>query len=177
MSNGCTQVQRLRRGGDRPDSRWSHVVLRTRACLTSVLGLVGQARFVSERDVLTDEMWAQLEPLLPDRSPRRGRPWIDHRPVLEAIMWRFRTGAPWRDLPAEFPAWQTVWHRFNAWSGDGTFDRILQVVQGRAQAAGEVDWTVSVDATIARAHQHAAGAPDTEKGGWIELQEFLARTG
>lgn len=148
-----------------------------RACLTSVLGLVGQARFVSERDVLTDEMWAQLEPLLPDRSPRRGRPWIDHRPVLEAIMWRFRTGAPWRDLPAEFPAWQTVWHRFNAWSGDGTFDRILQVVQGRAQAAGEVDWTVSVDATIARAHQHAAGAPDTEKGGWIELQEFLARTG
>ena len=45
------------------------------------------------------------------------------------------------------------------------------------QAAGEVDWTVSVDATIARAHQHAAGAPDTEKGGWIELQEFLARTG
>ena len=90
-------------------------------------------------------------------------------------MWRFRTGAPWRDLPAEFPAWQTVWHRFNAWSGDGTFDRILQVVQGRAQAAGEVDWTVSVDATIARAHQHAAGAPRTRKGGSIELQEFLAR--
>ena len=55
-------------------------------------------------------------------------------------------------------------HRFNAWSGDGTFDRILQVVQGRAQAAGEVDWTVSVDATIARAHQHAAGRQIPKRG-------------
>jgi hypothetical protein len=65
----------------------------------------------------------------------------------------------------------------NAWSQDGTFDQILQVLQGQAHAAGQVDWTVSVDATIARAHQHAAGAPHRQKGGSLELQEFLARAG
>jgi transposase len=132
---------------------------------------------MADRDVLTDEMWARVEPLLPDRSPRRGRPWNDHRVMLEAMIWRFRTGSPWRDLPERFPPFQSVWARFNRWSADGTFDRILQVLQGHAQAAGQVDWTVSVDATIARAHQHAAGAPQTRKGGFIELQEFLARAG
>ena len=139
-------------------------------------GILGTPH-MSERDVLTDAMWAELEPLLPDRSPRPGRPWTDHRRVLEAIIWRFRTGSPWRDLPDGFPPFQTVWHRFNVWSQDGTFDTVLQVLQGQAQAVGEVDWTVSVDATIARAHQHAAGAPRTDKGGSIELQEFLARAG
>ena len=132
---------------------------------------------MSDRDVLTDEMWAQLEPLNPDRTPRRGRPWRDHRLVLEGIIWRFRTGSPWRDLPERFGSCKTVWHRFNAWSQNGTFDQILQVLQGQAHAAGQVDWTVSVDATVARAHQHAAGAPHRQKGGSIELQEFLARAG
>jgi transposase len=104
--------------------------------------------------------------------------------VVEAIIWRFRTGSPWRDLPERFPPFQTVWHRFNAWSKDGTFDRILAVLQEQVQAAGELDWTVSVDSTIARAHQHAAGArtgPDDlsrgPKGGPLELDEFLARAG
>jgi transposase len=132
---------------------------------------------VTDRDVLSDEMWAQLEAFFPDRTPRRGGQWVDHREVLEAVIWRFRTGSPWRDLPERFPKWQTVWHRFNAWSSDGTFERVLQVLQGQTHAAGEVDWTVSVDATIARAHQHAAGAPQSRKGGGIELQEFLARAG
>ena len=95
--------------------------------------------------------------------------------MLEAIIWRYRTGSPWRDLPDRFPLNQTVWHRFNAWSQDGTFDSILQVLQGQTHAVGEVDWTVSVDATIARAHQHASGAPP--KGGLHRIQEFLARAG
>ena len=117
-----------------------------------------------KRDVLT-EMWAQLEPLLPDRSPRRGRPWIDHRPVLEAIMWRFRTGAPVVGSSCGVPGLadgvapvqRVVWRRHLRRDFAGG-------AKGRAQAAGEVDWTVSVDATIARAHQHAGGA-DTENRG------------
>jgi transposase len=129
---------------------------------------------MSERRVLSDEMWARLEPLLPDRAPRRGGQWTDHREVVEAIIWRFRTGSPWRDLPAGFPPWQTVWWRFDRWAKDGTFDRVLAELQGLAQAADELEWVVSVDSTIARAHQHAAGARRRVRGGPIESQESAA---
>ena len=54
--------------------------------------------------LLSDEMWARIEPLLPDRAPRRGGQWSEHRVVVEAICWRFRTGSPWRDLPSDFPS-------------------------------------------------------------------------
>ena len=129
---------------------------------------------MTERRVLTDEMWERLEPLLPDRAPRRGGQWTDHREVVEAIIWRFRTGSPWRDLPAGFPPWQTVWWRFDRWAKDGTFDRVLAELQGLAQAADELEWVVSVDSTIARAHQHAAGARRRVRGGPIESQESAA---
>ena len=129
---------------------------------------------MSERRVLSDAMWARLEPLLPDRTPRRGGQWIDHREVVEAIIWRMRTGSPWRDLPAGFPAWQTVWWRFDRWAKDGTWDRVLVELQGQVQAAGELEWVVSVDSTIARAHQHAAGARRTLRGGRTELHGCVA---
>ena len=116
-------------------------------------------------------MWARVEPLLPDRTPRRGGRWGEHRPVVEAICWRFRTGSPWRDLPADFPPWQTVWWRFDRWAKDGTWDRLLTVLQGAAHAAAEVEWRVALDSTIARAHQHAAGAPTAPPGGSVELHE------
>ena len=86
----------------------------------------------TERTVLTDEMWERLEPLLPNRTPRRGGQRTDHREVLEAIICRFRTGSRWRDLPAGFPPWQTVWWRFDRWSEDGTSDRVLVELQGFA---------------------------------------------
>lgn len=129
---------------------------------------------MTTRRVLTDEMWARIEPLLPDRTPKRGGQWRDHRDVLEAIIWRTRTGSPWRDLPADFPSYQTVWWRFDRWAKDGTLDRVLTALQGQAQAAGEVEWVVSVDSTIARAHQHAAGAPRALRGGTSELHGFVA---
>jgi transposase len=129
---------------------------------------------MSRTELLTDEMWARIEPLLPDRMPRRGGQWIAHRAVVEAICWRFRTGSPWRDLPAEFPAWQTVWWRFDLWSKDGTWDRILVELQDQDHAAAELEWNVSVDSTVARAHQHAAGAPKNPTGGGGELHESVA---
>jgi transposase len=147
---------------------------------------------MATRYVLTDEMWAELEPLLPDRTPRRGGRWRDHREVVEAIIWRFRTGSPWRDLPGDFPPVSTVWDRFDAWSSNGIWDEVLRRLQGHAHAVGELEWTVSVDSTIARAHQHAAGArrssidvrppsEDVEQregvtGGEVELQGSVART-
>lgn len=129
------------------------------------------------RRVLTDQMWARLEPLLPDRTPKQGGQWRDHREVVEAIIWRFRTGSPWRDLPADFPAWQTVWWRFDHWSKDGTWDRVLTALQGQSHAAGELEWVVSVDSTIARAHQHAAGARRALRGGTVESHLNAARAG
>ena len=77
------------------------------------------------RQEIPDEAWEWLEPLLPDRTPQRGGRWRDHRTVLEGIVWRFRTGSPWRDLPDHYGPWQTVYDRFNRWSGDGTWDRLL----------------------------------------------------
>ncbi|SFE41137.1 Putative transposase of IS4/5 family [Actinopolyspora alba] len=77
------------------------------------------------------------------------------------MIFKDRTSCPWRDLPERFGPWQTVQSRFYRWAEDGTWDRILTELQRAADAASEVDWTVSVDSTVVRAHQHAAGA----KGG------------
>ena len=129
---------------------------------------------MTRASVLTDEMWARIEPVLPDRSPRRGGRWIDHRPVVEAICWRFRTGSPWRDLPADFPSWQTVWWRFDQWAKNGTWDRVLGELQGQAHAVADLEWVVSVDSTVARAHQHAAGAPRNLTGGSVESHDPAA---
>lgn len=71
---------------------------------------------------------------------------------------RLRTGAPWRDLPERYGAWQTVSERFARWEADGTWARLLEHVQVRDDTEGRVEWTVAVDPTINRAHQHAAGA-------------------
>lgn len=72
---------------------------------------------------------------------------------------------PWRDLPAEFGPWQTVWKRHNRFAKDGTWDRLLTHLQAQADAAGELDWTVSVDSTVARVHQHGATAKRTASSG------------
>jgi transposase len=108
--------------------------------------------------VLSDGVWARIEPLLPSTRGRRGGRWRDHRQVIEAVAWRYRTGSPWRDLPAEFGPFQTVWKRHDRWSRDGTWQRLVAAVQADADAAGDLDWLVSVDSTVVRAHQHAAGA-------------------
>ncbi len=124
--------------------------------------------------VLTDEMWARIEPLLPPQKGRMGPPFRPHRQVVEGAIYRLRTGVPWRDLPAEFGAWQTVHRRHYQWSADGTWDRVLAQLQADADARGQLDWAVSVDSTIARVHQHGATAarstsgPSSHTGGTVE---------
>lgn len=78
--------------------------------------------------------------------------------MINGVLWRLRTGAPWRDLPERYGPWQTNYERFARWETDGTWARLLEQVQVRDDSVGAVEWTVSVDSTISRAHQHAAGA-------------------
>jgi transposase len=78
--------------------------------------------------------------------------------LIDGIRWRIRVGSPWRDVPDRYGPWQTVYGLFRRWQRDGTWSRILTELQVRADAAGLITWQVSVDSTIMRAHQHAAGA-------------------
>ncbi len=109
------------------------------------------------RGELTDRAWAVIAPLLPVNG-RRGKQWADHRTVINGILWKVRTGAPWRDLPERYGKWPTVYGRFVHWRRDGTWDRLLAHVQPKSDAVGALVWEVSIDSTSVRAHQHAAGA-------------------
>ena len=113
---------------------------------------------VTRRHDLTDAQWAALAPLLP-ATPVRGRPpkWT-RRQLIDGIRWRIRIGSPWRDVPAEYGPWQTVYGLFRRWQRDGTWEQILAAAQAVADAAGRIVWDVSIDSTTSRAHQHAAGA-------------------
>ncbi|MFF3625437.1 IS5 family transposase [Streptomyces sp. NPDC002467] len=109
------------------------------------------------RGDLTDAEWERSRPFLPVSNGRCGR-WRDHRQVIDGILYRVRTGVHWRDLPGRFGPWKTVYERHRRWSADGTWERLLQRVQAEADATGGIDWDISVDSTVVRAHQHAAGA-------------------
>ena len=111
---------------------------------------------------MTDAAWARIEPVLPAGRGRGGQ-WRDHRQVINAILWKLRTGAPWRDLPERYGPWKTAHERLRRWSADGTWDRILDHVVVKDDAVGKVEWVFSVDSSSVRAHQHAAGA--RKKGG------------
>ena len=108
---------------------------------------------------LTDEQWAALAPHLPPQRAATGRPAKDHRTVVEAVLWRLRTGAPWRDLPEHFGPWQSAYTRFRRWQRAGVWDRALAALQAAADERGDLDWTLHfLDGTVIRAHPHAAGA-------------------
>jgi transposase len=113
---------------------------------------------VTRRFDLTDAQWARLEPLLP-KAKKSGRPpkW-SKRQLIDGIRWRVRVGAPWRDVPDCYGSWQAVYALFRRWQRSGIWQQIVTGLQARADAAGLITWDVSVDSTIARAHQHAAGA-------------------
>ena len=123
---------------------------------------------------LSEAAWARIEPLMP-QAVGRSRPWRDHRQVVEGIVHRYRTGIAWRDLPERFGPWQTVWKRHHRFSTDGTWDKLLAIVQADAEQHGVVDWNVSVDSSVIRAHQHGASAkrevvatPPSRTGGRVE---------
>jgi transposase len=170
------------RPADSAASDGSHIsvmtddIRRTRACLPNGGRRSGDAWSVSRTVLLTDAQWGLIAALLPSSVGRRGRRFRDDRRVVEGIIYRYRCGLPWRDVPAEFGPWQTLWKRHRRYSSDGTWDHVLAALLTSADAAGVVNWDASVDSTVIRAHQHAANlARDT--GGAIELHESAGRTG
>jgi transposase len=139
---------------------------------------------MSRDHVLTDEQWALIEPLLRSSRGKRSRPFRDHRQVLEGIVFRYRTGCPWRDVPERFGPWKTLWKRHARFSKDGTWDRILERLLEQADAEGKIDWQLALDSTISRVHQHAATLPrevavqlPSHPGGRRERQETAGRAG
>jgi transposase len=125
---------------------------------------------------LTDGEWTKLVALLPPEKPATGHPNKDHRQVMNGILWVVRTGSPWRDVPERYGPWSTIASRFYRWRKQGVWQRVFESLQEAAQQAGRINWRIHfVDATIVRAHQHAAGAahssPEAEglgrsRGGW-----------
>jgi transposase len=111
------------------------------------------------RDYLTDQQWERLRSHLPPQKPKTGRPALEHRQILNGILWILRTGAPWRDRPQEYGSWKTVSSRFYRWRKAGIWQQVWSGLQQQADATGCLDWEVHFgDSTVVRAHQHAAGS-------------------
>jgi transposase len=107
---------------------------------------------------LTDEQWALISDFFP-AGGGRGRPFKDHRNMVNGILWILSSGAPWRDLPERYGPFQTVHRRHLRWRLDGTWERVLAGLRAKADARGLIDWgRWNVDSTSVRATRHAAGA-------------------
>jgi transposase len=105
---------------------------------------------------VTDAEWALIEPFLPVAAtgplPRRARD------QFNGILWRFRTGSGWRDVPERYGPWSTLYSRFNGWAKAGVFQGLMEALIAEAASRGQVGLElVSVDSTIVRAHQESAG--------------------
>ena len=112
-----------------------------------------------KRHELTDEQWDKIKPLLPPEKPKTGRPNQEHRTMLNGMIWRAKTGTPWRDLPDRYGKWKTVYSRWLRWRDAGVWRQIWEALQQEADNKGKVAWEIHfIDSTLVRAHQHAAGA-------------------
>ena len=108
------------------------------------------------RLILSDGQWQRIAKLCVGKPEDPGGTGADNRMFVEAVLWIARTGSPWRDLPAVFGKWNSVFVRFNRWSEGAVWHRIF------AALADDPDFEYLIlDSTIVRAHQHSAGA----KGG------------
>ena len=108
---------------------------------------------------VTDEQWEKVWGLFPSNEGKEGRPFADHRLMLNACFWHLHTGSPWRDLPDRFGPWQTAYNRFRAWRDDGTFAKMLEVLRLKLDKEGRIDYeSWCADSSVIRAHFAAAGA-------------------
>lgn len=103
--------------------------------------------------MLRDDQWERISHLLPGKPTDPGRTARNNRLFVEAVLWLLRAGAPWRDLPAHFGPWNSVYQRFKRWSVRGVWHRVFR------ELAKDADFEeLYLDGTIVRAHQHASGA-------------------
>ncbi|MEW4453323.1 transposase [Bremerella sp. JC817] len=102
-----------------------------------------------------DDQWNAIRDFFPAQFSRRsGRPWADHRRIVNAIQWILHTGRPWRSLPANFGSWQTAYNRFRRWLNNDLWDEVYAVLLHQADACGNVVRSLwCVDAAGIRAHR------------------------
>jgi transposase len=148
----------------------------TRAChqLPSLFTLESRAkalyfRVMTRRYALRDDQWERIKDLLPGRQGHVGVTARDNRRFVEAVLYRYRAGIAWRDLPARFGDFRVVHLRHSRWSRRGVWQRVFEVL---AQDADNE--YVLIDSTIVRAHQHSAGA---KKGGLNNVRPLDAAVG
>jgi transposase len=107
---------------------------------------------------LRDDQWERIKDFLPGRAGHVGGTAKDNRLFVEAVLYRYRAGIPWRDLPARFGDWKNIHRRFRRWCEGGVFEHVF-----KALAEDSDNEYMMLDSTIVRAHQHSAGA--RKKGG------------
>ena len=105
------------------------------------------------RRMLNDRQWLRIADLLPGKPTDKGGRAADNRCFVEAVLFIARTGCPWRDLPADFGNWHSIYVRFARWEKGGVWARVAEALSDDADLE-----ELFIDATIVRAHQHAAGA-------------------
>ncbi len=114
---------------------------------------------------MTDEQWAKVEAVIPPQA-RGPAATLGDRSFVDAVIYRARTGMPWRDLPERFGPWKSVYNRFRNWSRKGAWERIFKALRLEVDEEGCI-----VDGTIIRAHQDAAGGKGGSKGTvWVVLE-------
>lgn len=119
----------------------------------------------TRRYALRDDQWERLKDLLPGREGSVGVTAKDNRLFVEAVLYRYRAGIPWRDLPERFGDFRVVHTRFSRWSKTGVWERVFQALAEDAD-----NEYAMIDSTIVRAHQHSAGA----KGGSQNQKRLVA---
>ena len=119
----------------------------------------------TERLVIGDQVWEKVSPHLPGKATDCGVTAADNRLFLEAVLWRVRTGSPWRDLPVAFGKSNSVFQRFRRWAKKGVFERLFEVLSEEP----DLEYAL-IDGTIVSVHQKASGA----RGG-LEIRPSGAR--
>ena len=118
-------------------------------------------------NVLTDDLWAEIAPLLPknEPSPKGGGQWVDDRACLEGVLWVLRTGLGWQRMPTQYPSGSTCWRRMQAWAGNGALAEVHAKLAARAAAATRVA-ELFLDATFAAAKRGAttSATPSSARG-------------
>jgi len=134
------------------------------------------------RGDLTDNEWARLEPLLPaQKRVEPGGQYRDHRQVVNGNLWALRTGAPWRDLPERYGAWQTCYSRFRRWSEQGVWLRALQALQTQQEAVSDLDWSKvaleqgRLDSSSMQFHQGASARGGCAQKGALPSSRRLSK--
>ena len=135
--------------------------------------------------LLTEPQWKKIEPLLPQlrQNPRGGRPWADNRRVLEGMLWILRSGAPWKNLPEEYPHPSTCWRRLRDWEEQGVWLNIWRAFLGELHERQQLQWSESfLDGSFAPAKKGAmesakpSGARGRSGWWWSTARVFLGET-